>query len=353
MEGAAISIKGRGSASNPANRFEAIHLERDADWNPEEDAAPRTIFLRDSAQTAINYNNSPDIPFNASINPYRGCEHGCAYCYARPTHEYLGFSAGLDFESKIMVKEDLPELLRKELSARKWKPQVIAMSGVTDCYQPIERKLKLTRRCLEVLAEFRNPVGVITKNYLVTRDVDLFAELARHGAALVNISVTTLDEKLTPKLEPRAALPKHRLAAVKLLSDAGVPVNVLIAPVIPGLTDHEMPAIIQAAREAGATSVGYTALRLPHAVGPLFEEWLGLHFPDRKEKVLNRIRAMRGGKLNDPDFGSRMRGEGIFAEQMRQIFHVARRKAGFDELRQPALSAAAFRVPPGAQLSLF
>ena len=353
MNDAVISIKGRGAASNPANRFEEIHLDRDAEWNPDEDVAPRTIFLRDSSQTAINYNDSPDIGFGASINPYRGCEHGCIYCFARPTHEYLGFSAGLDFETKIMVKENLPELLRKELSARRWKPQVIAMSGVTDCYQPIERKLKLTRRCLEVLAEFRNPVCIITKNFLVTRDVDLYSELAKFDAALVNISLTTLDEKLTPKLEPRASLPKHRLAAVKILSDAGVFVNVLVAPCIPGLTDHEMPSIIQAARAAGAKSAGYVPLRLPYAVAPLFEEWLGRHFPDRKEKVLNRIRAMRGGKLNDPNFGSRMRGEGIFAEQMKQMFTVACRKAGFDKITLPIISVASFRLPPGPQLSLF
>ncbi|MEO6033714.1 MAG: PA0069 family radical SAM protein [Verrucomicrobiota bacterium] len=352
MESAATPFKGRGAASNPANRFEQIYLERDAEWNPDEDPAPRTLFLRDNSQTAINYNKSPDVGFEASINPYRGCEHGCVYCFARPTHEYLGFSSGLDFETKIMVKEDLPELLRKELSARRWKPQVIAMCGVTDCYQPIERKLRLTRRCLEVLTEFRNPVCVITKNFLVTRDVDLYRQLAEHNAAVVNVSITTLDEKLTPKLEPRASLPRHRLAAVKLLSDADVPVNVMIAPVIPGLTDHEMPSIIQAAREAGARSVSYTPLRLPFSVAPLFEEWLSMHFPDRKEKVLNRIRAMRGGKLNDPNFGSRMRGEGIFAEQMNQIFHVSSRKAGFDQGSYPSLSAAAFRVPGNAQLSL-
>jgi DNA repair photolyase len=353
MDSATIPIKGRGAASNPANRFEQIHFERDVDWNPDEDAAPKTIFLRDLSQTAINYNDSPDIGFDASIKPYRGCEHGCIYCYARPTHEYLGFSSGLDFESKIMVKENLPELLRKELSARKWKPQTIVMSGVTDCYQPIERKLKLTRRCLEVLAEFRNPVCIITKNYLVTRDADLYGELAKHDAALVNISITTLDEKLTPILEPRAALPKHRLAAIRLLSDAGVPVNVMVAPVIPGLTDHEMPSILQAAREAGAKSAGYTILRLPYSVAPLFEQWLEVHFPDRKEKVLNRIRAMRGGKLNDPNFGSRMRGEGIFAEQIKQMFAVAYRKAGFDRIRAATLSSTSFRVPAGPQLTLF
>jgi DNA repair photolyase len=353
VESSPISFKGRGAASNPANRFEQIHFERDAEWNPEEDAAPRTVFLRDNSQTAINYNNSPDVGFEASINPYRGCEHGCIYCFARPTHEYLGFSSGLDFETRIMVKENLPELLRKELSSKKWKPQTVVMSGVTDCYQPIDRKLKLTRRCLEVLVEFRNPVGIITKNFLVTRDVDLYAELARHNAARVNISITTLDETLTPKLEPRAALPKHRLAAVKILSDAGVFVNVMVAPVIPGITDFEMPKIIQAARDAGAKSVGYVPLRLPFAVKDLFAEWLKIHFPDRKEKVLNRIRAMRGGKLNDPNFSSRMRGDGIFAEQMNQMFHVACRKAGFDKIETPEISTAAFRVPPGPQLTFF
>ncbi len=353
MEGGAISFKGRGAASNPGNRFEEIHFERDAEWNPEDDAAPRTTFLRDASQTAITFNNSPDVGFEASINPYRGCEHGCIYCFARPTHEYLGFSSGLDFETKIMVKENLPELLRKELSAKKWKPQTIVMSGVTDCYQPIERKLKLTRRCLEVLTEFRNPVGIITKNFLVTRDVDLYAELAKHNAVRVNISITTLDETLTPKLEPRAALPKHRLAAVKILSDAGVFVNVMVAPVIPAITDFEMPKIIQAARDAGAKSVGYVPVRLPFAVKSLFEEWLEQYFPDRKEKVLNQIRAMRGGKLNDPNFGSRMRGEGIFAEQMNQMFHVACRKAGFDKIAEEPISSSSFRVPPGPQLTLF
>lgn len=353
VESSAISFKGRGAASNPANRFDEIHFERDAEWNPEDDAAPRTIFLRDASQTAINYNNSPDVGFEASINPYRGCEHGCIYCFARPTHEYLGFSSGLDFETKIMVKENLPELLRKELSAKKWKPQTIVMSGVTDCYQPIERKLKLTRRCLEVLAEFRNPVAIITKNFLVTRDVDLYAELARYNAVRINISITTLDETLTPKLEPRAALPKHRLAAVKILSDAGVFVNVMVAPVIPAITDSEMPKIIQAARDAGAKSVAFVPLRLPYAVSSLFEQWLEIHFPDRKEKVLNQIRAMRGGKLNDPNFGSRMRGEGIFAEQMHQMFTVACRKAGFDKIPQTENSTAAFRIPPGPQLTLF
>ena len=330
----------------------ATRYEREEDWNPEDDRPVRTQLLRDTTQSFITYNKSPDIPFDAGINPYRGCEHGCIYCFARPTHEYLGFSAGLDFETKIMVKENGPELLRKELSSRKWKPQVIAMSGVTDCYQPIERKLRITRGCLEVLAEFRNPVCIITKNFLVTRDVDLLGELAKHNAVAVNISITTLDGELTPKLEPRASLPRFRLAAINALAEAGVNVGVLVAPIIPGLNDHEVPAIIREAVAAGARFAGYVPLRLPHGLAPMFENWLAQHFPDRREKILNRIRAVRGGKMNDPNFGSRMRGEGIFAEQISQMFHVACRRAGLKEERTE-LSTAAFRRPAGPQLELF
>ena len=341
------SIRGRGAAANPANRFETLHLERDEDWNPEEDPALTTHFYRDATASIINYNDSPDIGFNASLNPYRGCEHGCIYCYARPTHEYLGFSAGLDFESKIMVKDNAPELLRKELASPKWKPQVIAMSGVTDCYQPVERRLKLTRRCLEVLAEFRNPVGIVTKNHLVTRDIDLLGELASHHAAVVFVSLTTLDTALAAKLEPRASLPQHRLAAIEALSKAGIPVGVMTAPIIPALNDHEIPSLISAAVNAGAQSAGYVTLRLPFGLGPLFEEWLARHFPDRKEKVLNRVRTLRGGRINDPNFGTRMRGEGIFADQIEALFEAACRKAGVAG-RHPELSAAAFRVPASA-----
>jgi DNA repair photolyase len=348
----APTIKGRGAAQNPPNRFEKIHLEPDEDWNPGDNTRPCTQLYRDSTQTFIVRNNSPDVGFETSINPYRGCEHGCIYCFARPTHEYLGFSAGLDFESRIMVKEDGPELLRKELSSRKWKPQTIVMSGVTDCYQPIERKLRITRRCLEVLAEFRNPVAIITKNHLVTRDIDLLAELARYDAVIVNVSITTLDPSLTPRLEPRAALPAYRLDAVRQLSQAGVPVNVMAAPVIPAITDHELPRIVEAAADAGAVSAGFLPVRLPWAVAPLFENWLTRHFPERKEKVLNRIRDMRGGKLNDPNFGSRMRGQGLFAEQLEKMFEVACRRAGLPK-RQVELSTSAFRVPSGPQLTLF
>ncbi len=347
----------RGAAENPANRFEKITLEPDADWIPDEDdgvrpQGPRTQFLVDHSQTAIAFNDSPDIGFNASLNPYRGCEHGCIYCYARPTHEYLGFSAGLDFESKIMVKLRTPELLRAELSAKKWQPQIIVMSGVTDCYQPVERKLKLTRQCLEVLLDFRNPVALITKNFLVTRDIDVLSELAKFKCASVCLSVTTLDNDLRKVMEPRTSPPQARLAAIRKLAEAGIPVSVNVAPVIPGLTDHEMPAILKVARESGATSAGFTVVRLPHANAAVFENWINTHFPDRAEKVLNRIKSLRGGKLYDAQWGTRMRGEGIFADQISRMFDVARRKAGFTE-RFAELSTASFRRADGAQLSLF
>jgi DNA repair photolyase len=343
---------GRGAPANPANRFEPLWYSRDPEWNDLDDPALETQFFKDTSRSIISYNDSPDVGFDASVNPYRGCEHGCSYCYARPTHEYLGFSAGLDFESRVLVKEDAPELLRRELSSPRWKPQVLAMSGVTDSYQPIERRLQLTRRCLQVLAEFRNPVVIITKNHLVTRDVDVLSELAQHQAARVLLSVTTLDRGLSRAMEPRASHPLRRLAAIETLSRAGVPTGVLVAPVIPGLTDHELPSIIAAAVQAGAEVAGYVTLRLPHGVGPLFEQWLARHFPDRQEKVLHRIRAIRGGKLNDPRFNSRMRGEGIFAEQIAALFELACRKASIVG-RGPALSTAAFRRPSNGQLSLF
>ncbi len=347
----ATPVRGRGAASNPPNRFEPMVLERDADWDPEDDPAPRTRFYRDVSQSIISYNDSPDIPFKASINPYRGCEHGCSYCYARITHEYLGFSAGLDFETKIMVKENAPELLRRELSSRKWKPQELAMSGVTDCYQPVERRLQLTRRCLAVLAEFRNPVSIVTKNYLVTRDLDLLRELAAHHAVKVHLSINSLDSDLARRLEPRAASPRLRLGAVEALSKAGVPVGVIVAPVIPALNDHEIPAILAAAKSAGAGWAGMEILRLPLTVAPVFQEWLEQNEPGRREKVLGRIRAIRGGKLNDSRFGIRMRGQGTFADQISQMFHVARRKLGLAE-NGPEPSLDSFRSWEGSQMSL-
>jgi DNA repair photolyase len=345
-------IRGRVAAENPASRFDRLQYEPDPDAPPDEVPAPATWFFRDTSRTILASNDSPDVGFEVSINPYRGCEHGCVYCYARPTHEYLGFSAGLDFETRIMVKEDAPELLRRELAAPRWQPQVVGVSGVTDPYQPIERRLRLTRRCLEVFAEFRNPVAVITKSHLVTRDLDLYQELAAHQAAAVFLSLTTLDGGLARVMEPRAAQPAGRLAAIADLARAGVPVGVLIAPVIPGLTDHEVPALVEAAAAAGARYAGYVLLRLPHGVADLFEQWLERHFPDKKERVLQRIRSLRGGRLNDPRFGHRMRGEGPAADVIRHLFALACRRAGIRG-RGPELSAAAFRRPGGTQRLLF
>jgi DNA repair photolyase len=349
----AVPTHGRGAASNPANRFEKLHFEPDPDADAEADvqSAPGTQFLRDKTVSILSHNDSPDVGFDTSINPYRGCEHGCIYCYARPTHEFLGLSAGLDFESKILVKEQAPALLRQALASPKWKPRVIAMSGVTDCYQPVERRLKLTRGCLEVLAECRQPVGIITKNFLVTRDTDLLQELARHQAVSVTISVTTLEADLALVMEPRTSMPKQRLAAITALAQAGVPVGVNVAPIIPGLTDHEILRIVQTATDAGAQYAGYTVVRLPYAVKDLFEQWLTNHGPGNKEKGLYRIRALRDGKLNDAEFGSRMSGHGIFADQIGQSFDVACRKAGIAG-NWPRLSTASFRRPQGAQLSL-
>lgn len=345
-------IRGRGAGENPPNRFEALHYMPDPDQAESGEAAPDTLFFKDISRSVINYNDSPDVGFDTSLNPYRGCEHGCVYCYARPTHEYLGFSSGLDFETKILVKEDAPELLRRELSSPSWKPQVLAISGVTDPYQPVERRLGLTRRCLEVLAEFRNPVAIITKNHLVTRDLELLIELSRHQAAAVFLSVTTLEADLARTMEPRASTPARRLDAIQTLSQAGVPAGVMVAPTIPGLTDHEMPSIIAAAAKAGAQFAGYVVLRLPYAVKSLFEQWLAQHRPERKKKVLNRIRAVRGGKLNDPRFKSRMKGEGIFAEQIAQVFSASCRKAGIFD-RRPSFSTASFRRAGGGQLTFF
>jgi DNA repair photolyase len=344
-------IKGRGASWNPQNRFERLAYVTDDDIPPDEQPSPQTMFLRDPVRTVIAHNDSPDVGFETSINPYRGCEHGCIYCYARPTHEYLGFSAGLDFETRIVVKEDAPELLREELMSPRWTPKLIAISGVTDPYQPIERKLQLTRRCLSVLAEFRNPVAIITKNHLVTRDIDILRELAEHNAAAVSVSITTLDEKLARVMEPRTSTPQLRLNAIEQLAAAGIPAGVMVAPVVPAITDHEMPAILKAAREAGARSAGFVVLRLPWAVAPLFERWLEEHFPDRKEKVLNRIRDLRGGKMYDSRWGKRGRGEGIFAEQIDAMFDVTCRKLGLNEDWRE-LSVEAFHRP-SPQATLF
>lgn len=334
----------RGVLRNPPNRFERLALEPDPDWYEAEERPVATRFYRDASRSILSRNESPDIPFTFSVNPYRGCEHGCVYCYARPTHEYLGFSAGLDFESQIVIKDRAPELLREALLSPRWNPQPIAMCGVTDPYQPVENKLQLTRRCLEVLAEFRNPVTLITKNRLVTRDLDLLKVLAHYRAVSVLVSLTTLDVDLRRLMEPRTAGPSARLATIRRLADTGIPVGVLMSPVIPGLNDHEMPRLLTAAAEAGARWAGYVPLRLPLAVEPLFVEWLTHHFPDRLDKVLNRLRELRGGRLNDPEYGSRMTGTGRLSGDLHRLFEVSRRRAGLSNAG-PELSTDSFRRP--------
>jgi DNA repair photolyase len=346
------TMRGRGTASNPQNRFATLFYVCGPDATDPAEPAPQTQFLRDTTRSIITHNRSPDVGFDTSINPYRGCEHGCSYCYARPTHEYLGFSAGLDFETRILVKTDAPELLRQTLASPRWMPQVVAMSGVTDPYQPVERRLRLTRGCLEVLAEFCNPAVIITKNHLVTRDTDVLGELARHEAVAVWVSITTLDRSLSRVLEPRASHPERRLAALETLKRARVPAGVMVAPVIPGLNEHELPAIITAAARAGAQFASYGHLRLPHGVGPLFEQWLSQHAPHKKAKVLKRIRAMHDGKLHDGRFGIRMRGNGIFAEQIAALFKLACRQSNLPS-RSPSLSTATFRRSAQTQLTLF
>jgi DNA repair photolyase len=350
------AIRGRGASWSPANRFEKLHVDlTDADVvdvGPEAEDTPRrpTQYFRDGTKSIITRNTSPDVGFETSLNPYRGCEHGCIYCYARPTHEYLGFSAGLDFETKIMVKSNAPELLRAELKSPRWQPQTLVLSGVTDPYQPVEKKLKITRGCLEVLARFQNPVAIITKNHLVTRDIDVLRELAACSAAAVNVSVTSLDQGLQRKLEPRTTSPQCRLDAISQLRAANIPVGVMVAPIIPGLTDHEVPNILAACAKAGAQFAGYTIVRLPWAVAPLFEQWLEEHFPNRKQKVLGRIRSMRQNRLNHSEWHTRMTGKGIFAEQIASLFKIGCRHAGIGT--RPTLSCKSFRRSI-TQLSLF
>lgn len=344
-------IHGRGANVNPPNRFERLHFAADPDCPDEERPHPRTEFFLDATESLLTKNDSPDVGFMYGLNSYRGCEHGCAYCFARPYHEYLGWSSGLDFETKIMVKLRAPELLRRELSAKRWQPQPIAMSGVTDCYQPAERQFKLTRACLEVCAELRHPIFIITKNALVTRDLDVLAELARYQCIAVHVSVTTLDADLAGRMEPRASRPQARLRAIEELARAGVPVGVMVAPVIPGLTDHEMPAILDAAAAAGAKRAGYVLLRLPFAVKEVFTRWLEDHAPGKKARILDRLRTLSGGKLYSSEWGKRMTGEGIFAEQLSTMFDVSARRAGLNT-ESFNLSTEHFRRP-GEQLSLF
>ncbi len=346
------SIRGRGTANNPANRFARLEVQPDPEY-AEGGISPKTCFYNDDASDVIAVNNSPDVPFDASLNPYRGCEHGCVYCYARPFHEYLDLSPGLDFETKIMVKKDAAQKLRKQLQHPSWKPRTVSVSGVTDPYQPVERKLGVTRRCLEVLAEFRNPFTIVTKNHLVTRDIDILERMAKYNAVRVMISITSLKPDLTGVMEPRTSRPDRRLKAVRELSRIGIPTGVLFAPVIPGLTDEELPRMVSEASQAGALFGSYVLLRLPGAVVPLFEQWLENHYPDRKKKIMNRLKSLRGGKLYDNRFGFRMSGTGVYADQIRQTFQISCRRYGLNTKSSP-LSVQRFRrVPSQGELDLY
>ena len=350
-------IRGRGARSNASGRFEAQAREAFDDGWTIEDAEPGqllTTITPEKAKVIISRNDSPDIGFSASINPYRGCEHGCVYCYARPAHAYMGLSPGLDFESKLFFKPDAARLLEAELSSPRYRPEVIHIGGNTDPYQPQERNLRVTRGVIEVLTRFRHPFTVITKSALILRDLDLLGPAAAAGLARVAVSITTLDRKLARSMEPRAATPERRLGAVRALSQAGVPVVVMFAPCIPGLNDHEMEAVMERAAAAGATGAGYVALRLPREIKDLFREWLDTDHPDRARRVMSLVRQMRGGKDYDAQWGKRMKGEGPIAELIAQRFRAAKRRYRLDAPRPP-LDLTPFRIPPkaGDQMGLF
>ncbi|GAB7562654.1 PA0069 family radical SAM protein [Methylobacillus methanolivorans] len=351
-----LIYKGRGAISNHSGRFEKLqHTDADDGWdNPEQDLAPiATEVLIDNTRSIINWNNSPDVPFDRSINPYRGCEHGCIYCFARPSHTYLGLSAGLDFESRILIKPDAAKLLRKELSNKHYHCMPIAMGTNTDPYQPLEKQQQITRQVLQVLAEFQHPVSIVTKSAMVERDIDILAEMASAGLAQVFISVTTLSNKLSRSLEPRAAAPQRRLETIRRLHEAGIPTGVMTAPIIPVLTDLELEKILTAAHEAGATNAGYVLLRLPLEVAPLFEEWLMHHYPLKANHVMSIIRQSRDGKNNQADFHERMRGTGLFAHMIRQRFSLMTKKLGLNK-RSLEMNTALFKPPERPeQLGLF
>ena len=352
--------KGRGALSNETSRYDTEKRIRTTDgWEAEvaavaeDDALPRlrTTLTRDATRTILARNTSPDIPFDRSINPYRGCEHGCIYCFARPTHAYLGLSPGLDFETRILFKPEAARLLAAELSAPKYRCDVIAMGTNTDPYQPVERDLKVTRQILRVLADFNNPVGIVTKNHMVTRDIDILGDMARRNLVEVFLSVTTLDKDLARAMEPRASTPQRRLDAIRALAEAGIPVGVMTSPMIPGLNDHEMESILEAAMDAGATRAGYIVLRLPLEIKELFEEWLRAHRPDRAERVLSLIRQIRGGELYQAEFGTRMKGEGPIAQLLSARFAAATKRLGLNRTRY-RLDTQAFRVPESARTAL-
>ena len=347
---------GRGALSNPESRFEPYASEQVADgWAVEEELAPlRTEVSEERPRRIITRNRSPDIAFNRSINPYRGCEHGCIYCFARPSHEWLGYSAGLDFETRLIAKPDAPVLLERELRAKSYVPEVIAIGTNTDPYQPIEKDRRIMRGLLEVLSAYRHPVAIVTKGTLIERDLDLLGEMGREGLVRVGISVTTLSSDLSRKMEPRVPSPKRRLETIRRLTEAGCPVRVMVSPVVPALTDHELESILEAGAKAGAVAASWIMLRLPYGVSDLFRDWVAEHFPDRAARVMGRVRELHGGKDYDAEWGKRMTGEGPFAELVGQRFKLAARRFGLaGDL--PPLRTDLFRIPVrvGDQLSLF
>jgi DNA repair photolyase len=343
--------KGRGAVTNIQGRYEKDERERvDDGWthidqDGEEEGAPvlRTHVFEEKAKSILTRNSSPDIPFGVSLNPYRGCEHGCIYCFARPTHSYLGLSPGLDFESRIYAKINAGELLERELDKPSYQPEPIALGVATDAYQPVERDLRITRRVIEILSERGHPFAAITKSSLIERDIDLLAPMAAKGQVIVAVTVTTLDTEIARTLEPRAATPPRRLRTIRTLVDAGIPVGVSIAPVIPFVTEPDMERVMEACAEAGATSASYIVLRLPWEVAPLFKDWLAAHFPDRADRVMGRVRDMRGGKDYDSDFAKRMKGEGLWADMLNQRFHNAARRLGMNERHRGILDMSAVR----------
>ncbi len=350
------SLKGRGALSNPHVRFESASVEKaDDGWYQDEevtDSLPEVV-LPDRAKSVITTNNSPDVGFEQSINPYRGCSHGCVYCFARPTHAYLGLSPGLDFETRLFYKDNAVELLRAELSKPNYVCKSIALGINTDGWQPLERRLEVTRRVLEVLAECRHPVTIVTKSALILRDLDLLQGLARDQLVSVMLSITSLDSDIKRTLEPRTASAQARLKVIEGLSAAGIPVGVLVAPIIPALTDHELEHILEAAKAAGATSAGYVLLRLPHEVKDLFREWLVAHYPDRAKHVMSLINQSRGGKDYQSEFGTRMVGTGVFAQLLRTRFDIAKRKCGLDDAeRRHELRTDLFRPPVANQAQM-
>lgn len=348
--------RGRGATLNPDGRFETFsrHVFDDG-WQTLDELPPfKTEVQTERPKSVITRNDSPDLNFDRSVNPYRGCEHGCVYCYARPAHSYMGLSPGLDFEAKLFAKPNAAKLLRQELAHRNYKPRMLALGTNTDPYQPIEKKWRITRELLEVLEAANHPVGIVTKSALVTRDIDILSRMAAKGLAKVAISITSLDRRLSRAMEPRAATPALRLKAVRELAEAGIPVSVMVAPVIPALNDHEIERILDAAKAAGAEEAGYILLRLPREVSPLFRDWLLNHYPDRYRHVMNLLRAMRGGKDYDPEFGKRLRGDGPYAWQIGRRFEIACKRLGLNETRR-RLDLSQFTAPKeeSRQLSLF